>query len=174
MRSSFLPAMLALALAGCGGPDAEQIIAKDPAAVYAAFDQALTQSDFDGTIGSGPGAVPYQVTLTRTADQRIDLAVTIGGKQAGAADFTFAAHGDGSQTLVTGNVDVDLALLDKKFGTTPDNRVAGIPPLAWNAGIRRMLRNAAERIDNGAPLDSGPALFKSSLDSGVNRNRDVP
>ena len=158
---------LALALAGCGGPDAEQIIAKDPATVYAAFDQALTQSDVDGTISSGARAVPYSVTLAKTANQRIDITVLIDGKQAGAADFSFAPHGDGTQTRVTGNVDVDLTLLDKKFGTTPDNKVAGIPALAWNAGVRRMLRNAADRIANGAPLDTGPSLFANSLDSGV-------
>lgn len=173
MRLTCGLAALALALSGCGGPDAEQIIASDPANVYAAFDQALTQSDVDGTIGSGPKAVPYSVTLTRTANQRLDLTVLIDGKPAGAADFSFVPHGDGSQTLVTANVDVDLALLGRKFGTTPDNQVAGVPPLAWNAGVRRMLRNAADRIANGAPLDTGQTLFKSSLDSGIGRKRDI-
>lgn len=167
MRFTFGLIALSMALAGCGGPDAEQIIARDPAKVYAAFDQALTQSDLDGSIGSGPSAVPYSVTINRVANQRLDIAVVIDGKQAGVADFTFAPQGDGTQTLVTSNIDVDLALLDKKFGTAPDNTVGGIPPLGWNAGIRRMLRNAADRIDNGAPLDTGPQLFASSLDSGV-------
>lgn len=160
-------ALALVALGGCGGPDAEQIIRKDPAAVYAAFDQALTQSATNGTVGSGANAVPYTVELAKSPNERLDIKVLISGQEAGIANFTFAPHNNGAETIVTGDIDVDLGLLGKSFGTTPDNRVAGVPPLAWNAGIRRMLRNAADRVENGAPLDSGPQLLAKSLDSGV-------
>lgn len=72
-----LAALSLLFLANCGGPDTEQVIGKDPAAVYAAFDQALTASDVDGAIGSGPNAVPYVVTVTKVPNQRLDIAVMI-------------------------------------------------------------------------------------------------
>ena len=172
MRSNKLgAAALALVamvtLSGCGGPDAEQVNRKDPAAVYAAFEQALTQSAYDVTAGTGPNAVPYTVELARSLNERLDIKVLIAGQQAGVANFTFAPHNAGAETIVTGDIDVDLDLIGKTFGSTPDNRVAGVPPLAWNAGIRKMLRNAAERVENGAPLDSGPQLLAKSLDSGV-------
>ncbi len=156
-----------VALAGCGGPDAEQIIRKDPAAVYAAFEQALAQSVADCTAGSGPDAIPYTVELAKSRNEKLDITVLIAGQQAGTANFTFPPHEGSAQTMVTGDIDVDLALLGKTFGKAPDNSVAGVPPLGWNAGIRRMLRNAADRVENGSPLDTGPQLLAKSLDSGV-------
>lgn len=168
MRSKLLMAAIALlALGGCGGPDAEQIIGKDPVAVYAAFEQALAQSDVDGTVGGDGKAVPYTVELAKTPNEQLGIKVLIDGQQAGVVTFTFAPHDGGAHSRVTGDIDVDLTLLDKYFGTTPDNRVAGVPALAWNSGLRRMLRTAADRIEHGAPIDTGPQLLTKSLDSGI-------
>lgn len=152
-----------VALGGCGGPDAEQVIRKDPGAVYVAFEQALTLSAQGGTVGLGSEPVPYTVKLDKGPNERLGLTVLLNGQEAGEANFTFAPHNGGAETIVTGDIDVDLNLLEKLFGSTQDNRVAGVPPLAWNAGIRLMLRDAAQRIENGMPLDNGPELLTNSV-----------
>lgn len=140
---------------GGGGADAEAMVNKPPKAVYAAvadaFAYAETSQDIPGADGSN---VTFQVLVEREPGERIETTLLVGGEEAGRVEFTFAAEEGGAATKMTGDIDVDEAVLQKHFHDGPNEDVANIPDFAFDLAMKAALRDMADKIENGVPLDS--------------------
>jgi len=144
------------------GHDATQVVQKDPDAVYSAFSSAIGGGTASGTAdyGSG-GSINYTVKVKRELGKRIDLALMLNEKQAGEAHFTFSPQGDGTETLVAGDVDVDRSVLRAALADGPNGKIAEIPDFAYRLGLKKMLHDASKRIEAGMPLgDPGKNLVE--------------
>ena len=161
----FLLSFAALGVGGVAaftgfGHDATQVVHKDPDAVYSAFSSAIGSGSASGTAeyGSG-GSIGYEVKVKRESGKSIDLQLMLNQKQAGEARFTFSPQNGGAETLVTGDVDVDQSVLRAALADGPNGKVAEIPDFAYALGMKKMLHDAAGKIEAGMPLgDPGKNL----------------
>jgi hypothetical protein len=133
--------------------DAEQVVHKDPAVVYAAFDSAFGDAVEQGN--SGSAAEDGQVsTIERVPNKSLDLKVMMDGRQAISMRFGFEPINGGAETRLTGDIDVDQDLLRaslrKKHGS--DAALPNIPDFAFKMLMQKLLSEAANDIEHGEPL----------------------
>jgi hypothetical protein len=153
MRSLLLLPLLGALCACTARHDAQQVVHKDPAAVYAAFDSAFGDAVEQGN--SGPAAEDGQVnTIERIPNKSLDLKVMMDGRQAVRMKFGFEPTNGGAETLLTGDIDVDQDLLRasmrKKHGS--DVALPNIPDFAFKMIMQKLLTEAANDIEHGEPL----------------------
>ena len=157
MRNGVRGAVLAaaaLAVAGCGaGHDAEQLVKKDPAAVYDAFAGAFEQGAMGGaTQYSNLWKGGFQILVNRTSASKLDVVTEFDGKMSSEAHFTFTPQDGGKATLVDADVAVDTAVMRNAFTGTPKESLANVPETAFKQAMQRMMAKYAERIEAGMPL----------------------
>lgn len=146
---------IALTLGGCGfaGHDADQIVHKDPAAVYAALDSAFSDAVSEGN--SGAAAESGQVTtIDKVPGKSLDLKVAIEGKQAVSIRFGVEPANGGAETRLTGDIDVDQAVLResiRKHGNG-ENLPPAIPSFAFDLAMKKIVAEVAQKIEAGEPL----------------------
>lgn len=135
------------------GHDAQQVVHKDPDAVYSAFSSAIGSGSASGTAAYGSGGkIDYEVKVERESGKRIDLKLMLNKAEAGEAHFTFSPQNDGTETLVTGDVYVDQSVLRSALADGPNGKIAEIPDFAYALGMKKMLIDSAKRIESGMPL----------------------
>lgn len=151
-----ITAALAALVAGCSAHDAEQVIRKDPGAVFDAFVDAFAASQAGSMTRFGPAAaLGYEVKLDKTRDEKLDVTVLLNKAKASEVHFTFTPQNGGAETLVTADVAVDQAVMREAFAGTPQEKLSQVPDLAYRVGMQRMLKEWAERIEDGLPLAEG-------------------
>jgi hypothetical protein len=155
-RRSLALAFVALGLPGCrGGHDAEQLVRKDPATVYAAFADAFAQ----GSLG---GASQYsdlwhggmQTFVDKASPSVLDVATKFDGKTATSVHFTFTPQDGGKATMVDADVSVDRAVMQAGLAGAPKEALANLPESAFAAGMQRVMAKYANRIESGMPLNN--------------------
>jgi hypothetical protein len=134
--------------------DAEQIVHKDPAAVYAAFDSAFSDAVDAGN--SGSAAENGQTsTIEREPNKSLELKAMMDGKQAIRMRFGFEPVNGGAETRLTGDIEVDQdtlrAGMRKRSGE--DVALPNIPSFAFKMVMQKLLTEAANHIEHGEPLD---------------------
>jgi hypothetical protein len=138
---------------GSGGHDASQIVHKDPATVYEAFDDAFTDMVNEGN--NGLAAERGQTaTIDKVAGKSIDIKVQIEGKQALRLRFGFEPV-KGGDTKATADIDVDQAVMRESIQRVKGSDVAlpPIPDFAMNMAMQNLLSEAAKKIEKGEPLE---------------------
>lgn len=158
---------VALAIPSCrAGHDAQQLVKKDPPAVYAAF--ADTYS-----LGAMGGASQYsdlwhggmQNFVEKTSDTTLDVVTKFDGKTATAVHFIFTPQDGGKTTLVEADVTVDQAVMHNALAGSAKANLGNLPESAFVAGMQRMLAKYARRIEEGAPLnDPGQGWMTGKVD----------
>jgi hypothetical protein len=142
-----------------GGHDASEIIHKDPATVYHAFDDAFSGVVEEGN--NGEAAAKGQIsTIDKVPGKSIDIKVNVEGKQAVRLRFTFAPSGSGD-TKTTADIDVDRAILRAavKREKGSDAAFPAIPDFALNLAMQQLLHEAAAKIEKGEPLETPRSTY---------------
>jgi hypothetical protein len=136
-----------------GGPDATQIVHKDPISVYSAMAAGLDNAEETGMITNGAGnMLSYEIKVHKTAGKAIDVNLTIDNEAAGEAHFGFTPAKGGTETVMTGDIDVDQHVLSRAFAGTPNDRIAEIPDFAYRVALHKVLADVAEKIEAGDPV----------------------
>ena len=143
-----------------GGHDAAQIVHKDPATVYAAFDSAFSDMVNEGNNGraSERGQVS---TITKVPGKSLDIKVEIQGQQAVRLRFGFEPAGSG-ETKTTADIDINQAALRdaiKREHGGNDVAVPPVPDFAVNLAMQKLLTEAAKKIENGEPLETPRSTY---------------
>ena len=156
---SFLLSVAGVVMAGVAlftgiGPDAEQVIRKNPRAVYAAFDEGLTQAVDRANMeqSDSDGAARFKLRLEREENEQLIVTMTVNDREAGEARLRFSPLKDATETRVTGDIEVNHSVVRDAFANTPNADVAKIPDVAWRLGMNELLKDAANRIEAGMPL----------------------
>ena len=155
MRALLIGCALALGslLGGCSRHDAEQIVRKDPATVYAALDTAFSDIASQGNLGLA-GERGQETTVERDPGKSLTLKVKIEGKQALQMRFGVAPEKDGTETRLTGDLDVDQAVLResaRKHGGG-DSAMPAVPGFALNFAMQKIVTEIGEMIERGESL----------------------
>ena len=146
------------ALAGCslGGHDAEQVVHKDPATVYAAVESAFSTIADEGN--NGQAAERGQVTtVEREQNKSLDLKTSIDGKQAMHIHFGFEPGAKADETRMTGDWEIDQQVLQEAVRKENGGEGAAmpkIPEFALNLAMSKLLSEMATKIDAGEALDT--------------------
>ena len=156
------------------GPDAEAIVRKPPEAVYSAVAAAFENIEQSAMLPADDNGndVAFQVTAERESGKRIELTALLGGEQAGTLEFTFSPAEEGAATKMTGEIDVEQAVLRKHFGDGPNGDIGKIPAFAFDLAMKQALAEMADKIENGIPLQ-GPGLSVAETRSSQ-RMQDSP
>ena len=156
MRHLLLVCAGSAALIGCslGGHDAEQVVHKDPATVYAAIDSAFSAIADQGN--NGLAAERGQVTtIERLENKSLDLKTSIGGKQALHIRFGFEPGKIASETRLTGDWEIDQQVLrDSVRKEGGEVAMPNLPGFVLDAAMKKLLSEMATKIDAGEPLDT--------------------
>ena len=147
--------LVALVISGCRrGHDAEQLVKKDPEAVYAAFADAFSESAVNGASQySDLWHGGMQTFVDKSSRTALDVVTKFDGKTATAVHFTFTPQGEGKTTLVNADVSVDQAVMHNALAGTAKEPIGNLSEADFAAGMQRMLAKYASRIESGMPLN---------------------
>lgn len=143
------------ALGGVGGADAEVTVHKSPQAVYAAVSEAFDHLEISEVIPADDGSsVALQVTVERDPGESLSSVVTVDGEEAARVEFTVSPADGGTATRLTGDIDVEQAVLQKHLADGPNQDVTKIPEFAFDLAMKSALKDMAEKIEAGMPIAS--------------------
>lgn len=141
--------------AGYGGHDAQQMVAKPPAEVYAAI-SAMAE---EGVRESDPTSDLPMMTLTVTKEQgsAVHYVLTLEGKQLASLDLEVAPAKGGAASQLSADLELDQRAL-ARLGTPEGDGFIPLPDPIVNIGVAKMLGEMAAEIEAGNPLPAfGPA-----------------
>lgn len=175
LGGKILAALAAAALvAGCSRHDAEQVVHKDPATVYAAVDSAFSEITDMGN--SGLAAENGQETsIERVPNKSLDLKVIIEGKQAIYMHFGFEPQKGGTETRMTGDWDIDQQVLRDAIRKQGGSEAAmpDIPSFALNLAMKKLLGEMARKIEAGLPLNGGSSALELATAPDASQTSDL-
>lgn len=153
---------MAVSLAGCGGHDASQIVHKDRSTVYAAFSDAMKESQGETTPDG------FSLAVTEEPNDKIDVKLMHHGGAATHAVFNFAKQNGDKDTLVSADIGVDSKVLSEALGPARGGTALAttMTQAAFKLGLQKMLRKSAESIEAGMPLSMGHSSFVPSQSDG--------
>jgi hypothetical protein len=132
------------------GSDAEQLVHKSPSVTYAAVEQALDNMRQSGTTSfEGGTAVPYELHVERTLDQKLVLTLLFDGKQGAEADIDFSPRDGGASTLIATRIHADRSVLRPVLAGTSKARLAYAPDWMLNLTFKPVLQQLATQIEQG-------------------------
>lgn len=143
-----------------GGHDAAQIVHKDSATVYQAFDSAFTDMVNEGNNGlaSERGQVS---TITKVPGKSLDIKVEIQGQQAVRLRFGFEPAGS-TDTKTTADIDINQAALRDAIKREHGGNDVALPPIpefALDLAMQKLLTEAAKKIEKGEPLETPRSTY---------------
>jgi hypothetical protein len=154
-------------IAGCaGGHDGERIVNKDPATVYAALDEGF--SDVANQGNNGLAAERGQVTtVERIPGKSLDLNVTIDGKQAAHMHFGVEPAKGGTATRLTGDLDMDRAVIAESIRKHRGNVSTPMPPaFALRMAMARIVDDIGRKIEAGEGLGGSNSSLAMAANPG--------
>jgi len=143
-----------------GGHDAVQIVHKDPATVYQAFDNAFSEMVDEGNNGVAVERGQTS-TITKVPGKALDIKIEIQGQQAVRLRFGFEPA-RGGDTKTTADIDVDEAVLRESIKRQHGGNDVAIPPLpqfALDLAMQKLLTEAALKIEKGEPLETPHSTY---------------
>ena len=147
---------------GGGGHDAERLVARPPAEVYAALSAMAPEGVREGADETEGPAMTLEVR--KDEGKAVHYALSVDGRTIGSLDFTVIPDKGGSATRLAADVEVDQPALARQFGD-PDAKGDYVPaPEAMvNLAVAGMLAEIAADIEAGRPL---PTFEADDLASG--------
>jgi hypothetical protein len=135
------------------GADAEQLVHKSPSATYDGVSRAIDNMKQSGTTHfEGGQPMLYELRVDRTADRQLLVHILFDGREGGSIDLGFAPQADGKDTLVSGKVHGDRAVLGPALAGSSSARLAYAPDWMLNLlTLRPLLQRVAQQIEQGQP-----------------------
>ncbi len=147
------------------GHDYDAVIAQPPSFVAPALADALVPSNsglpVEETLGTGA-----KVAIDRNGFQSVHARLFINGQQASAVILRFEPMNGGTATHVTGDLDIDPALIDAaqaRMGA--QNGLAQTPKFALKAGFGQAVEHLARQLDRGESIAGQPINFTLAVRS---------
>lgn len=136
---------------GGGGPDVERRVARPLAVVYAGYERLFDAGRSSAAgIGASGRHHTLDIAVTKQPERAIDYLITLDGKQVLAMTLTFS--GAGEETEVTGDLDVEQALV--RFAAAQGGgRATHLPDFAADYALREMIGKIAVAIEQDRPAD---------------------
>lgn len=133
-------------------PDFDRIVKKSPAQVYAAFSQLAQQGTVTppGQSGKGP-RISFRVD--KVDGRSIHYEVRFNDRPAVTADLNFAAAGEnGSQTRMTGELELDTSALGDEFQTEGGVALSLLQGRVVDGQFARLMDRLVDELEAGRPL----------------------
>ena len=158
------------------GAEAQQLVHKSPSDTYDGVSHAIDNLRSSGTTHfEGGTPMPYEIRVDRTADQQLLVHLMFNGREGATTELHFVAQGDGKDTLVSGKVHADRAVLREALAGSSSARLAYAPDWMLNLlMVRPLLQQVGQQIEQGQEVQvAGPseAEWESSLSP--DQQRDV-
>jgi hypothetical protein len=136
-----------------GGPDAEHMVARPPAEVYAAISSMSPEGLQQG--GRENGGPPMTFEVRKEPGRAVHYVLKIDGKVAGSIDFDIAPEQGGAASRLSADIDLDRAALRKVM--PGGDEVLRMPDAVFNLAAQGVLGEMAKKIEAGTPLEGfGP------------------
>lgn len=131
------------------GASAQQRVHARPAVVYDALHEIAASNAAAGIFQlEGGAAIPYELKVDATADERMNVRMMMGGRQAVAADVVLTPQADGAETLITVKMHADHAVLRKALAGTSKAKLAYAPDWLLNLTAKPQLKRIAYDIEH--------------------------
>lgn len=145
--------LAALVVGGCAmtprNPDVEKVVSKPPAVVYDAVAAMVVEGEQTVPMASVGGSAV--VRITKGTGRSIHFEMLVRGERLGVVDLGFSEGATSSATVISGEIEVDKALLGRIAGETG----AG-PIIVTDAMINKVFASALDgmvkNIEQGRPL----------------------
>jgi hypothetical protein len=152
------------------GRDAEQLVHKSPASVYAALENMVGRSREDpGTLTRDDGRKVETILNLAASDPDKSMAIQLlfGDKPGATADVTLTPQDEGKATLIKVRLHGDYAVLHDMLAGTREARLAYAPDWLLNITFRPVLKALGEDIEKGQGFANIPT-FQSQADYEAN------
>ena len=163
------------------GRDAEQLVHKNPAVTYAAFDQAMANVRASGTtFFDGGTPMPYEIKVDRSLDQRLVVTILFAGREGARAELDFVPADGGKDTLIVTRMHGNSAVLRSALAGTSRSRLAYAPDWMLNLAAKPTLQQLAAQIDangeaafgEGEPADAATQWQNNLTDDQRNQMQE--
>jgi len=163
------------------GRDAEQLVHKNPAVTYAAFDQAVANVRESGTtFFDGGTPMPYEIKVDRSLDQRLVVTILFAGREGARAELDFVPADGGKDTLIVTRMQGNSAVLRSALAGTSRSRLAYAPDWMLNLAAKPTLQQLAAQIDangeaafgEGEPADAATQWQNNLTDDQRNQMQE--
>lgn len=134
-----------------GGPDAEQRVARSPAAVYAAISSITEEGVRERAAEAGAPAMVFAVT--KEPGKAVHYLLTIDGKVAGSVDLAVAPEEGGAASRLSAEIELDQAALKTLIDSAGPNDFFAMPDALINAAAGQALAEMARKIEADLPLE---------------------
>ena len=132
-------------------PDFERTVNRPPTAVYAAFDATLPMESLAVPREDGMPAV--EVRISKVEGRSIRYELLLHDRAAVTADLTFAPAGpDGTDTLMTAEIDIDAKAIGNGFETEAGMALSMVPESYIDRSFAELMDQAVDEIEAGRPL----------------------
>ena len=147
------------------GRDAEQLVHKSPATVYAALENMVAGSKERNATLTREDGRKVATELNRAEgdrDKSMTIQVTFDGQAGVSADVTLTPQEDGAATLMAVKLHGDRRVLRDMLHGTKQARLAYAPDWLLNLTFRPVLRALGEDIEKGQGFSSIPAFDREA------------
>jgi len=158
------------------GAEAQQLVHKSPSETYDGVSHAIDNLRSSGTTHfEGGTPMPYEIRVEHIADQQLLVHLVFNGREGASTELLFAPENYGKDTLVSGKVHADRAVLREALAGSSSARLAYAPDWMLNLlMVRPLLQQVGQQIEQGQEVQvAGPseAEWESSLSP--DQQRDV-
>ena len=147
-----------------GGHDAERLVAKPPAEVYAAISamapEGIRETPPDGEMPR------MKIEVRKDQGKSVAYIVSIEGKQVGRLDLAVAGEKDGKSTRLGADIDVDQRAIARLGDPTTADQYVPAPEMMVNMALSQVLGELAADIEAGRAL---PVIGPLSMSAWSNR-----
>ncbi|HEX9963640.1 MAG TPA: hypothetical protein VGB04_01500 [Allosphingosinicella sp.] len=154
----------ALTGGGLGGHDAERLVAKPPAEVYAAISAMAPEGIRQAPLSSDLPAMKLEVR--KEQGEAVHYILTMDGKQIGRLDLAVAGQKDGKSSTLAADIDVDQRALAKLMDPETGDQFVPAPDMMINLTMNEVLGELAADIEAGRAL---PTMGPLSMSAWSNR-----
>jgi hypothetical protein len=147
------------------GASAEQLVHKEPAAVYAAVEQAVSARD-SGVVQLENGrTISYGLRVhDAMPGERMALQLAMDGKPAGTADIVFTPQNGSKDTLMSVKLHAQGSVIREELAGTSKAKLGYAPDWLLNLTFRPVLQKLAEQMESGAQIGDAMRGFQSQAD----------
>lgn len=155
------------------GDSAEQLVRERPEIVRAAIADQIAMRADGGTMRFEGAKVPYQVSLDRSASDRLVMHLRLNGRQAAETEFTFTPQDEAEATLVQARVRSDGQVLREDLAGTSKAKLGYAPDWMLNLTLQPLLRQLGEQIEQGSTIANNGQGFEPLSDMPSDQQQEV-
>ncbi|MFL6764697.1 MAG: hypothetical protein ACJ8FO_05820 [Sphingomicrobium sp.] len=150
------------------GAQAQQLVHKNPSDTYDGLSRAIDNMRQSGTTHfEGGTPMPYEIRVDRAADQQLLVHLLFDGREGATTELMFTPRNGGTDTLVSGKIHSDRAVLGQALAGSSSARLAYAPDWMLNLlMLRPLLQQLGQQIEQGREAEvagMSRAEWESSL-----------